>query len=266
MTRTNRPGVAAIVALSGAFCCALVLAACSLPARPRPQPQAPAHAGTAAAGQRLTQLDFGRAARFALCEEPACPNVTRKTSAVAAPPAAQSVVTEQPAARPIAPALVAEHGPSIGAEPAVPPHKLVLHFATDSATLTVRHKSLLRGAIAELHKTDRIVILGRTDNLGAEARNQSLAFARALAIRDHLLDLAPDLPARIAIDAKGSCCYAAPNETADGRAQNRRVELVFTLRERGEAMNPRSHLPTPNRCPSTGRPPAPARAPACVRP
>ena len=230
MTRTRRPAVTAIVALSGALCCALVLAACSLAAKPLAYPQAPVHANAAPADQRITQLDFGRAARFALCAEPACPNVTRKTLAVAAPPAAQSVVTEQPAAQPIAPALVAERGPSIGAEPAVPPHKLVLHFATDSAALAVMHKSLLRGAIAELRKTDRIVIVGRTDNLGSEARNQSLAFARAIAIRDHLLDLAPDLPVRIAIDAKGLCCYAAPNETTDGRAQNRRVELVFRLR------------------------------------
>lgn len=229
MTRTHRLGVTAIMALSGALCCALVLAACSLPAKPRAYPQAPVHADAAPADQRITQLDFGRAARFALCAEPACPNVTRKTLAVTAPPAAQSVVTEQPAALPIAPALVAERGPSIGAEPAVPPHKLVLHFATDSAALTATHKALLRGALAELRKTDHIVIVGRTDNLGSEARNQSLAFGRAIAIRDHLLDLAPDLPARIAIDAKGLCCYAAPNETADGRAQNRRVELVFTL-------------------------------------
>lgn len=230
MTRTHRLGVTAIVALSGALCCALVLAACSVPAKPLAYPQAPVHADAAPANQRITQLDFGRAAHFALCAEPACPNVTRKTLAVAAPPAAQSVLTEQPAALPIAPALVAQRGPSIGAEPAVPPHKLVLHFATDNAALTATHKALLRGALAELRKTDHIVIVGRTDNLGSEARNQSLAFARALAIRDHLLDLAPDLPARIAIDAKGLCCYAAPNETTDGRAQNRRVELVFRLR------------------------------------
>ncbi len=229
MTRTHRLGVTAIVALSGALCCALVLAACSLPAKPLAYPRAPVHADAAPADQRITQLDFGRVARFALCAEPACPSVTRKTLAVAAPPAAHSVVTEQPAALPIAPALVAERGPSIGAEPAVPPHKLVLRFATDSAALTATHKALLRGALAELRKTDRIVIVGRTDNLGSEARNQSLSLARALAIRDHLLDLAPDLPARIAIDAKGLCCYAAPNETPGGRAQNRRVELVFTL-------------------------------------
>lgn len=231
MTRTHRLGLTAILALSGALCCALVLAACSLPAKPLAYPQAPVHAAAAPADQRITQLDFGRAARFALCAEPACPNVTRKTLAVAAPPAAQPMATEQPAALPVAPALVAEREPSIAADPTRPPHKLVLRFSTDSAALTATHKSLLHAAITELRKTDRIVIVGRTDNLGSEARNQSLAFRRAIAIRDHLLDLAPDLPARIAIDAKGLCCYAAPNETADGRAQNRRVELVFTLRD-----------------------------------
>jgi outer membrane protein OmpA-like peptidoglycan-associated protein len=140
------------------------------------------------------------------------------------------MATEQLAAPTVEPTPVAKREPSIAADQTTPPHKLVLHFSTDSAALTATHKSLLRTAISELRKTDRIVIVGRTDNLGSEARNQSLAFARAIAIRDHLLDLAPDLPARIAIDAKGLCCYAAPNETADGRAQNRRVELVFRLR------------------------------------
>jgi outer membrane protein OmpA-like peptidoglycan-associated protein len=138
------------------------------------------------------------------------------------------MATEQLAAPTVEPTPVAKREPSIAADQTTPPHKLVLHFSTDSAALTATHKSLLRTAISELRKTDRIVIVGRTDNLGSEARNQSLAFARAIAIRDHLLDLAPDLP--IANDAKGLCCYAAPNETAIGRAQNRRVELVFRLR------------------------------------
>lgn len=230
MTRTHRLSVTAIAGLSGALCCALLLAACSLPATPLAYPQTPVHADATPADHRITQLDFGRAARFALCAEPACPNVTHKTLAVAAPPAAPSVAAEPPAALPIAPALVAKLAPSIAAaDPTTPPRKLVLHFSTDSAALTAAHKARLRGALAELRKTNHIVIVGRTDNLGSEARNQSLAFGRAIAIRNHLLDLAPDLPARIAIDAKGLCCYAAPNETTDGRAQNRRVELVFTL-------------------------------------
>lgn len=231
MTRTHCPGVAEMLALGGALVCALLLAACSLPSTTRAQPSAPVHAGAARADQRIAQLEFGRAARFALCVGPTCPAVTRKTLAVPAIPAAQPMATEQPTGPTFEPAPIAKREPSIAADPTAPPHKLVLHFSTDSAALTATHKSLLRGAIAELRKTDRIVIIGRTDNLGSESRNQSLAFARAIAIRDHLLDLAPDLPARIVIDAKGLCCYAAPNETADGRAQNRRVELVFTLRD-----------------------------------
>lgn len=229
MTRTHPSGVAEMLALSGAVVGALVLAACSLQTTTRAQPPVPVHTSAAPADQRITQLDFGRAARFALCVEPTCPAVTRKTLAVAAIPAAQPTVTEQLAAPKVEPAPIAKREPSLAADPATPPRKLVLHFSTDSAALTVRHKFLLRSAIAELRKTDRIVIVGRTDSLGSEAQNQSLAFARAIAIRDHLLDLAPDLPARIVIDAKGLCCYAAPNETADGRSQNRRVELVFTL-------------------------------------
>lgn len=229
MRRTHRPGVAEMQVLGAALVSALVLAACSLPSTTRARPPAPVHADAAPADQRIAQLEFGRAARFALCVEPTCPAVTRKTLAVTAIPAAQPMATEQLTAPTVEPAPIAKREPSIASDPTTLPHKLVLHFSTDSAALTATHKSLLQAAIAELRKTDRIVIVGRTDNLGGEARNQSLAFARAIAIRDHLLDLAPDLPARIVIDAKGLCCYVAPNETADGRAQNRRVELVFML-------------------------------------
>jgi len=224
MTRAHSFSVAAALVFGLALCIALSLVACSLSPTTRARPQASIRVSAAPADHRIAQLDFAREARYALCTEPACPMVTRKTLSVIAP----ATAPEQPTvASPLTPPT-AELKLSIAAESAVPPHKLVLRFATDSAALTVAHKSLLRGAIVELRQADRIVIVGRTDDLGSEVRNQSLAFARALAIRDHLLDLAPDLPARIAIDAKGRCCYAAPNDTSDGRAQNRRVELVFT--------------------------------------
>ena len=229
MMHTCRLSVTVTLAVSGALGSVLVLAACTLPTTSRPRPQAPVRVNTAAADQRITQLDFGRHARFALCAEPACPSVTRKTLAVTASTFALPAPDDQQSAPTTKATPAIEAKPAPAPDRIAPPRKLTLHFATDSAALTAAHKSLLRGAIAELRRTDRIVIVGRTDDLGSEGRNQSLALARALAIRDHLLDLAPDLPARIAIDAKGRCCYAAPNETANGRAQNRRVELVFTL-------------------------------------
>lgn len=183
--------------------------------------------------RRIAQLDFGRDARYAPCLEPACPQPTVKTLA----PQHAEITEPRPAGMPATTAIPTV-GTSLVRAPvavaqiasATPPaaHTLVLHFASRSALLTAAHKALLRNSLSELQHTDRIVIAGRTDDLGSEALNQSLALARALAIRDHLLDLAPDLPARIAINAKGRCCYAAGNDTASGRAQNRRVEISFT--------------------------------------
>ena len=73
----------------------------------------------------------------------------------------------------------------------------------------------------------RIRIAGRTDDLGSEALNQSLALARGLAVRDFLLSLDPQLPARISIDARGRCCYVVDNDSELSRSRNRRVELVY---------------------------------------
>ena len=105
--------------------------------------------------------------------------------------------------------------------------RLTLFFALGRATLTSGHKAQLRGALPDLRQSDRIVVAGRTDDLGSEALNQSLALARGLAVRDYLLDIDPQLPARIAIDARGRCCYVAPNDGEQSRSRNRRVEVAY---------------------------------------
>lgn len=221
-----------VAALTGG----LLLTACGLlrPVRPASDKTT---AEAAPATLRISQLDFGRNARFMRCMEPACPAVTPKT--LAAPPTPNPAVPV--VAAPADPASAAmtprSGGPLTNALPQVPrataPRTLFLHFGNNSAVLTAAHKALLGNALDNLRRTDRIVIAGRTDDMGSEALNEALALARALAIRDHLLDLAPDLPARIAIDAKGRCCYAAPNDSNAGRARNRRVELAYTPRDEG---------------------------------
>ncbi|MDZ7855930.1 OmpA family protein [Sphaerotilus sp.] len=213
-----------------AMFCGLSLVACGLFGTDVAKLDSPHAPGSASATHRITQLDFAREARYAHCVEPACPTVTSKTLAALPAPAASRVVPQA-----IAQTASAAPGRDTTPPPSTllttpAPHTLVLHFRINSAALTTAHKALLRDALADLQRTDRIVIAGRTDDLGSEALNQSLAFARALAIRDHLLDLAPDLPARISIDAKGRCCYAVANDTEPARAQNRRVEISFTPR------------------------------------
>lgn len=224
--------VCMVAALTGG----LLLAACSLLNVEHPA-AGQTRAAAAPASLHIRQLDFGRDARFMRCMEPACPSVTRKTLASPSTASTQAPVVATPivaasaavASRPVAPVNNARSPTSRSPDP----HMLTLHFGTNSAVLKAAHKALLGNALNDLRRTDRILIAGRTDDLGSGAFNEALALARALAIRDHLLDLAPDLPARIAIDAKGRCCYAAPNDSNASRARNRRVELVYTPRDEG---------------------------------
>ena len=70
----------------------------------------------------------------------------------------------------------------------------------------------------------RIEIAGYTDNTGSSATNLRLSQARADAVRAYLgsKDVAPN---RMVTKGYGAANPIAPNTTAAGRAQNRRVEL-----------------------------------------
>lgn len=71
-----------------------------------------------------------------------------------------------------------------------------------------------------------ITIIGHTDNIGKEVRNQPRSVARAKALSDKLI--ASNIDAnRIKISGKGSTQPVATNKTEEGRAQNRRIEVVI---------------------------------------
>lgn len=240
---------------------AAVLGACTLP---EPDPlddptrYPPRRPDPAAHHQRVAQVGFERQAAFEVCSPPNCPTVTRKTLAAHRPaddrpvnppqtpvrslpvspaptpaPADIAVAPEAVARAPVAqpPAIEPPAAPTTApAKPTAPvaqPRKLTLLFNSNSAELTAGHRGQLQGALGELRRAERLIISGRTDDQGSERLNQALAVSRALAIRRELLNLAPDLPARIEIDARGRCCYVATNKDEDGRARNRRVELVY---------------------------------------
>ena len=104
---------------------------------------------------------------------------------------------------------------------------IVVAFPFASAQLTAPARTALSASIRHARQSERIVISGRTDAVGNDQVNESLALARALSVRNYLRDQAPDLAAVISIDARGRCCFVAPNETEDGRSRNRRVEIAF---------------------------------------
>ena len=67
-------------------------------------------------------------------------------------------------------------------------------------------------------------IIGHTDNRGSDAINNPLSVNRAASTRDYLVDRGVQA-SRISIDGRGSREPVADNNTADGRARNRRVEI-----------------------------------------
>ena len=73
----------------------------------------------------------------------------------------------------------------------------------------------------------RIEIGGHTDNTGASATNLRLSQARADAVRAYLASKGVT-PERMVSKGYGASQPVAPNTTATGRAQNRRVELRQT--------------------------------------
>lgn len=71
-----------------------------------------------------------------------------------------------------------------------------------------------------------IVISGHTDNTGLEPYNQELSTARARAVADYLISKGIE-PDRISFKGYGSSKPIANNDTEEGRAQNRRVEILI---------------------------------------
>jgi OOP family OmpA-OmpF porin len=99
-------------------------------------------------------------------------------------------------------------------------------FATNSANLTAEAKQVL-GPIAEVLKgrpdIKAVNVVGHTDSAGAAAYNQSLSEARANAVADYFRSAGVE--ADVSASGAGESSPVADNKTAEGRAQNRRVEL-----------------------------------------
>ena len=101
-------------------------------------------------------------------------------------------------------------------------------FAIDSATLRPDLTSDLRAVANNLinYPASTIEVVGHTDDTGSAAYNQDLSERRARAVAEVLK--ASGVPAsRIAAYGRGEDQPIASNTTTEGRAQNRRVEIII---------------------------------------
>jgi outer membrane protein OmpA-like peptidoglycan-associated protein len=108
--------------------------------------------------------------------------------------------------------------------------KIVLrgvHFDFDKANIRSDSVPILREAASTLKENPSISVIveGHTDSVGSDAYNLKLSHRRADAVRNYLVAHGVSA-SRIRTEGYGESQPVASNETADGRAQNRRVELL----------------------------------------
>lgn len=104
-------------------------------------------------------------------------------------------------------------------------------FETGRATFTPAAESVLDQLQRELLVAGgtTIQIHGHTDNVGSPDANQRLSEERAFAVKQWLMDKSSvNFPSeRMTVFAHGATNPIAPNSTPEGKAKNRRVEIVL---------------------------------------
>ncbi|MES1989395.1 MAG: OmpA family protein [Pseudomonadota bacterium] len=102
-------------------------------------------------------------------------------------------------------------------------------FATNSADINANFYNVLNSVAIVLKKYDKTLIdvTGHTDSTGSDATNQKLSMSRAQSVSAYLIGQGTSSQ-RFLINGAGESQPIASNDTADGRAQNRRVEIKLT--------------------------------------
>ncbi|MBU1901349.1 OmpA family protein, partial [Patescibacteria group bacterium] len=102
-----------------------------------------------------------------------------------------------------------------------------IYFATNSTELTAESKFVIDGFIDFLikNKTVNVSIHGHTDDVGSEDDNQGLSEGRAKSVYEYLITKGIKAN-RLSYKGYGESKPVATNDTAEGRATNRRTEFV----------------------------------------
>jgi len=179
---------------------------------------------------RSGQWSEGKA--IAECDPEFAPKPAPRAEAPARPaaPAVEPRVVEAPRPQPVpvAAAPIPEPAPvrtklqsiTLGADAS---------FDTGKADLKSDGQAKLEQLVAKLKDVnfDAITITGHTDGVGTDVANQRLSLRRANAVKQYLSSHGIDAT-KIKTTGRGKTSPVADNKTAQGRARNRRVEVVIT--------------------------------------
>ena len=103
-----------------------------------------------------------------------------------------------------------------------------VHFDNDSSALTSEAKSILDSAVGAINarSSSLIDVEGHTDSRGSDSYNQALSERRAQSVADYLASQGVSASSLNPI-GMGEGSPVASNDTSEGRAQNRRVEVTI---------------------------------------
>ena len=133
--------------------------------------------------------------------------------------------------------------------------KIVLrgvNFDFDKDSLTINAKTILDDVAAALKKRSdiEVEIAGHTDSMGSDSYNQSLSDRRAQSVRAYLISMGI-AASRMTSVGYGESRPVASNDSEDGRAENRRVELEILRSNGGMTMSsspaPMAAAPAPTK-------------------
>ena len=129
-----------------------------------------------------------------------------------------------PVEEPVAQAAPVEPAPPSGTQIA---ELRGTHFAFNSAKLTPQGEAILDEAVAVMDKHQQIQVRveGNTDSIGSDAYNMKLGQRRADSVEQYLV--AHGISAsRLSTVSFGESKPIGSNDTEEGRAKNRRVDLI----------------------------------------
>ncbi|MGK5083699.1 OmpA family protein [Bdellovibrionota bacterium FG-1] len=105
-----------------------------------------------------------------------------------------------------------------------------LNFPVAKSTIPTENFALLKKVqnfLAE-YSEKSVTIEGHTDSVGSKETNQKISEKRADAVKDYLVANNAVTEENVKAEGKGFAVPVATNKTKEGRAQNRRVDIILT--------------------------------------
>ena len=107
-----------------------------------------------------------------------------------------------------------------------------LNFDFDKSNVKAEYYGILENLKSYMEYNDyEVSIIGHTDYMGTDAYNIALGQRRADSVKSKLIEMGLSSDRIVSTSSRGESEPIATNETAEGRAENRRIEFQLVRRD-----------------------------------